>query len=55
MHTQLPTAEHIHVFEAKNCYTEADCACAHIRKLVREQGVRYADIAIVTHQLEEYA
>lgn len=55
VHTQLPTAEHIHVFEAKNCYTEADCACAHIRKLVREQGVRYADIAIVTHQLEEYA
>lgn len=55
VHSRLPQAEHVRIFEAKNCYTEADCACAHIRKLVREQGVSYADIAIVTHQLEEYA
>lgn len=52
---QLPRAENIRIFEAKNRYTEADCACAHIRRLVREEGVRYADIAIVTHQLEDYA
>lgn len=48
-------ALHVTLVEAKNCYTEVDYVCAEICRLVAEAGVRYREIALVTHQLSEYA
>ncbi len=47
-------ASHIRITEAKSPYAETDYACAEIRRL-HADGVAFRDIAIVTHQLSDYA
>lgn len=37
---------------AANFYAEAETAAAHIARLVREQGLRYRDIAVVCNDME---
>lgn len=49
------SSEHIRIIEAKNCYEEADFVCAAIRRLVEQKRASFRDIAVVTHQLSEYA
>lgn len=46
--------EHIKVYVAKNPKEEIDLVAQKIRRLVREKGYRYRDVAIVTPDLEVY-
>lgn len=46
--------EQIKVYVAKNPKEEMDLVAQKIRKLVREQGYRYRDVAIVTPDLDTY-
>lgn len=48
------TAPHIRLFAAENRYREITLAASQIRKLVREQGVRYKDIVVICRSLEPY-
>lgn len=47
--------EALTVHAARNPKKEAEAAAARIRFLVREKGMRYRDIAVVTSDLETYA
>lgn len=51
----LPSAEHIHIYESAEVYSEADFVCAEISRLVREEGYRYGEIAVAARNLEDYA
>ncbi len=44
-----------YVTGAKNVYDECKRAACRIAALVREKGLRYADIAVICRQLDEYA
>lgn len=51
----LKKQEVLTVHAARNPKKEAEAAAARIRFLVREKGMRYRDIAVVTSDLETYA
>lgn len=52
---KLPAAEHVHIYEAAEVYSEVDFVCAEICRLVREQSYRYGEIAVAARNLEDYA
>ena len=47
--------DNIGLFLAKNEYSEIEEVAKKIKKLVREEGLRYKDISIITKQLENYS
>ena len=47
--------ENIHLFLAKNEYSEIEEVAKKITKLVQEKNIRYHDIAIITKNIEEYS
>ncbi len=47
--------EHISVFALKTCEEEADFAVGRVRELVRKNGWRYRDCAILCENMVEYA
>ena len=47
--------EKIHLFLAKNQYSEIENVAQNIVKLVKNNGYRYNDIAVITKDLEGYA
>lgn len=51
----LQKAEHVHIFEAAEVYSEADFVCAEISRLVRECGYSYGEIAVAARNFEDYA
>ena len=46
--------ENIHLFLAKNPYTEVENIAKQISNLVKKQPIRYRDIAIITKDIETY-
>lgn len=46
--------ENLHLFLAKNQYSEIENIAKQITKLVKEKNVRYKEISIITKQLESY-
>ena len=51
----LQKVENIHLFLAKNQYTEIENVAKQIVKLVRDNKLRYKDIGIITRNTEKYA
>lgn len=47
--------ENINLFLAKNQYSEVENVAKNIHKLVKEQGIRYKDISIITKDIEMYS
>lgn len=47
--------EDIHIFSAKDIQGEVDYACSEIFRLIRKEGYRYRDVAIVTGDMEQYS
>lgn len=47
--------ENIHLFLAKNEYSEIEEIAKKIKKLIREKGIRYKDISIITKNMEKYS
>ncbi len=47
--------EEISIFEAPDIVKECDFVCKEINRLVRENGYRYKDIAVVTGDIERYS
>lgn len=47
--------ENLELFLAKNEYSEVEHVARKIKKLVREQNLRYKDISIITKSMEDYA
>ncbi|MGN1480791.1 PD-(D/E)XK nuclease family protein [Porcipelethomonas sp.] len=47
-------SENINITECRDLYEEADHICSHINNLVRNNGYKYSDIAVISRQLEEY-
>ncbi|MCI8410139.1 MAG: helicase-exonuclease AddAB subunit AddB [Lachnospiraceae bacterium] len=45
----------IHIFSAKDIQGEVDYACSEIFRLIRKEGYRYRDVAIVTGDMEQYS
>lgn len=45
----------IHLFSAKDMQGEVDYACSEIFRLIRREGYRYREIAIVTGDMEQYS
>lgn len=48
-------AEAVKVFQAEDCYAEADYVCAEIHRLVSECGYDYSDIVIAARNKEYYS
>ncbi len=48
------TVENVHIFLAKNQYTEIENIAKTIAKIVKENGLRYRDIAIITKNIQNY-
>ena len=46
--------ENVVVTAAATCYDEAEYAAKEIRRLVREEGYRYRDFAVISRQEEQY-
>ena len=47
--------ENLHLFLAKNPYSEIENVAKQITKLLREKNVRYKDIAIITKNMDSYS
>lgn len=47
--------ENLHLFLAKNQYSEVEAIAREITKLVRNQNLRYKDISIITKNIENYS
>ena len=47
--------ENIHMFLAKNGYSEIENVAKEIVKLIRKKKLRYKDIAIITKNIEDYS
>lgn len=47
-------AENIKIFEARDAYAETEHAAGQIADLVREEGLRYRDIAVICGNEDEY-
>lgn len=48
------TKADIHLFSAQDMQGEVDYACSEIFRLIRKEGYRYRDVAIVTGDMEQY-
>lgn len=46
--------ENIHLFLAKNQYSEIENVARTITKLIKEKNIRYKDIAVITNKIETY-
>jgi ATP-dependent helicase/nuclease subunit B len=50
-----PTPENIHIFEAKDMYSEAEYVCASIKRLISgTEGLMYRDIAVISNDITGY-
>ena len=50
-----PAPENIHIFEARDMYSEAEYICAEIKHLInRDKTLRYRDIAVISNKIEIY-
>lgn len=47
-------SDNIKITECADLYEEADLICSEIKRLVREEGYRYRDIAVMSRQLADY-
>ena len=47
--------QNINMFLAQNPYSEIEQVARQITRLVRDEGLRYKDIAIITKNIEEYS
>ena len=47
-------AENIHIVECRDLYEEAAYVCAGIRKLIKEEGYKYNEIAVISRNLSDY-
>ena len=47
--------ENIHLFLAKNYYSEIENVAKKINELIKEKNIRYKDISIITKNLENYS
>ena len=52
--TYADPTEHIQVYCAQTAYEEADWVAACMKRLVREEGYRYRDIAVIARNAEDY-
>ena len=53
---EVPKAENIKIFEAKDMYSEAEYVCASIKHLLYEdKTLRYRDIAIISNDIANYS
>jgi len=51
-----PKAENIHIFEARDMYSEAEYVCAAVKHLLFEDSsLRYRDIAIISNDITSYS
>ena len=51
-----PFAENIHIFEARDMYSEIEYVCAEIKRLIAiNDGVKYSDIAIISNNISDYS
>lgn len=50
-----PNSEGVKAVFAQDCYDEVEYCAAEIKRIVREEKVKYSDIAVITRQLEDYA
>ena len=48
-------SDNISMIECRDLYEEAAYVCAGIRKLVKEEGYRYNEIAVISRNLSDYA
>jgi len=46
--------ENIHLFLAKNQYSEIENIARTITKLIKEKNIRYKDISVITNKIENY-
>ncbi len=47
--------DNLHLFLAKNSYSEVENIAKQITRLVKKENIRYKDIAIISKNIEEYA
>lgn len=52
---KISGSDGVRVFSAATCYEECRLAAGEISRLVREEGLRYRDIAIVARNFDDYA
>lgn len=46
--------ESIAIAEANDVYEECEYVCAEIHRLIREEGYKYSEIAVISRKLEDY-
>lgn len=51
---RLSKSENIKICECRDLYEEADWICSEIKRLVRNDGYKYSEIAVMSRQLSEY-
>lgn len=52
----IPEPENIFIFEARDCYSEAEIVCASIKRFMyRDRTLRYRDIAVISNNITDYA
>lgn len=53
---KAPKAENVHIFEARDMYSEAEYVCAAVKHLLYEdRDLRYRDIAIISNDIATYS
>ncbi len=53
---EAPKAENIHIFEARDMYSEIEYVCASIKRLIfNDKNLKYRDIAIISNDIARYA
>ena len=53
---KAPKAENVHIFEARDMYSEAEYVCAAVKHLLYEDhSLRYRDIAIISNDIASYS
>ena len=51
-----PEPENIHIFEAKDMYSEAEYICATIKRLIyNDSSLHYRNIAVISNDISEYS
>lgn len=51
-----PKAENVHIFEARDMYSEAEYVCASIKHIIYEDNtLHYNDIAIISNDIAKYS
>lgn len=53
---EAPPPDNVHIFEARDMYSEAEYVCASIKRLIHNDcGLRYRDIAVVSNDIAKYS